>query len=327
MLSKAIRISECGGPAQMTLGSIEVGEPGPGEIRVHHHAVGVNFIDVYYRTGLYPLQLPATLGMEAAGVVEAVGEGVAHLKVGDRVAYACQPPGAYCEWRVMSAKFVCRLPDSISFETGAAMMLKGLTAQYLLKRSQPQGGLQPGDFVLFHAIAGGVGLIAAQWAKALGLQLIGTAGSAQKCELARVRRQPRHQLPRRKLPEEGGGHHRGPRRSGGLRLYRQGHLGSVARLPVAVRPDGEFRQRLRAGPALFAFDSGGQRFDLRHPPDPVHAHQVARSDAGDGRRSVRGVESGQVKIRVDQRYPLENVQQAHENLEARKTTGCTILTV
>ena len=120
------------------IGSIEVGEPGPGEIRVHHHAVGVNFIDVYYRTGLYPLQLPATLGMEAAGVVEAVGEGVAHLKVGDRVAYACQPPGAYCEWRVMSAKFVCRLPDSISFETGAAMMLKGLTAQYLLK--EPAAG-------------------------------------------------------------------------------------------------------------------------------------------------------------------------------------------
>ncbi|MDD2809349.1 quinone oxidoreductase, partial [Rhodoferax sp.] len=182
--SRAIRIDQHGGPEQLKLVTVAVGEPGPGEIRLRHHAVGLNFIDVYQRSGLYPMSLPQTLGMEAAGVVEAVGEGVTHLQVGDRAAYASQPPGSYCELRVMPAKCVCKLPDAIAFETGAAMMLKGLTAQYLLKRCSPQGGLQAGDFVLFHAAAGGVGLIGCQWAKALGLRLIGTAGSDKKCALA-----------------------------------------------------------------------------------------------------------------------------------------------
>ena len=184
--SRAIRIDQHGGPEQLKLVSVNVGEPGPGEIRIRHHAVGLNFIDVYQRSGLYPMTLPQQLGMEAAGVVEAVGEGVTHLQVGDRAAYASQPPGSYCELRVMPAKCVCKLPDAISFETGAAMMLKGLTAQYLLKKTQPQGGLQAGDFVLFHAAAGGVGLIACQWARAMGLQLIGTAGSDAKCALAKA---------------------------------------------------------------------------------------------------------------------------------------------
>ncbi|MCK9216033.1 MAG: quinone oxidoreductase, partial [Rhodoferax sp.] len=184
--SRAIRIEQHGGPEQLKLVSVTVGEPGPGEVRIRHHAVGLNFIDVYQRSGLYPMTLPQQLGMEAAGVVEAVGEGVAHLRVGDRAAYASQPPGSYCELRVMPAQCVCKLPDAISFETGAAMMLKGLTAQYLLKKTQPQGGLQPGDFVLFHAAAGGVGLIACQWARAMGLQLIGTAGSDAKCALAKA---------------------------------------------------------------------------------------------------------------------------------------------
>jgi NADPH2:quinone reductase len=167
--SRAIHIERTGGPEQLQLVNVTVGDPGPGEIRIRHHAIGLNFIDVYQRSGLYALPLPLQLGMEAAGVVEAVGEGVTHLQVGDRAAYASQPPGSYCDLRVMPAKCVCKLPDAISFETGAAMMLKGLTAQYLLKRTQPQGGLQPGDFILFHAAAGGVGLIACQWAKAMGL--------------------------------------------------------------------------------------------------------------------------------------------------------------
>src|SRR3990167_7793252 len=183
-MSLAIQIRQHGGPEELQIVDVTVGEPGPGEIRIRHHAIGLNFIDVYNRTGLLPLQMPATIGMEGAGVVEAVGEGVAHLKVGDRAAYASQPPGAYCEVRVMPAKCVCKLPDAISFETGAAMMLKGLTAQYLLKKTLPVEGLQPGDHVLFHAAAGGVGLIASQWAKALGLQLIGTAGTDAKCQLA-----------------------------------------------------------------------------------------------------------------------------------------------
>ena len=156
-MSLAVQIRQHGGPEELHLADVAVGEPGPGEIRIRHHAIGLNFIDVYHRTGLYPLNMPASIGMEAAGVVEAVGEGVTHLKAGDRAAYASQPPGAYCEVRVMPAKCVCKLPDAISFETGAAMMLKGLTAQYLLKKTLPVEGLQPGDHVLFHAAAGGVG--------------------------------------------------------------------------------------------------------------------------------------------------------------------------
>src|SRR5437764_45178 len=184
-VSKAVLIRQHGGPEQMEFVDVPVGEPGPGEIRIRHKAIGLNFIDVYQRTGLYQFPMPLTLGMEASGIVEAVGAGVTHLKAGDRAAYASNPPGSYSELRVMPARNVCKLPDAISFETGAAMMLKGLTAQYLLKRTLPQGGLQPGDYVLFHAAAGGVGLIACQWAKALGLQLIGTAGSDAKCELAK----------------------------------------------------------------------------------------------------------------------------------------------
>ena len=183
-MPRAIQITEFGGPEVMRLVELAVGEPGPGQIRIRHQACGLNFIDVYQRTGLYPNPLPLTLGMEAAGVVEAVGEGVTHLRVGDRAAYASAPPGAYSEARVMPATAVVRLPEGIAFETGAAMMLKGLTVQYLLKKTRPAEGLQPGDHVLWHAAAGGVGLIACQWARALGLQLIATAGSAAKCELA-----------------------------------------------------------------------------------------------------------------------------------------------
>ena len=185
LTSKAIIINQHGGPEELKLVDVTVGDPGPGEIRIRHKAIGLNYIDIYQRAGVYKLPMPLQLGMEASGVVEAVGEGVTHLTVGDRAAYTSQPPGAYCEVRVMPAKCVCRLPDAISFETGAAMMLKGLTAQYLLRRTQPQGGLQPGDYVLFHAAAGGVGLIACQWAKTMGLQLIGTAGSDEKCALAK----------------------------------------------------------------------------------------------------------------------------------------------
>ena len=184
-MSKAIRIDHSGGPEVLQVVDVQVGDPGPGEIRIRHKAVGLNFIDVYQRSGLYPFPMPLQLGMEGSGIVEAVGEGVAHLMPGDRAAYASQPPGSYCEVRVMPAKCVCKLPDAIDFDTGAAMMLKGLTAQYLLKKTLPQGGLQAGDFVLFHAAAGGVGLIACQWARALGYQLIGTAGSDEKCALAR----------------------------------------------------------------------------------------------------------------------------------------------
>ena len=183
-MPQAIQIQQYGGPEQMKLVDCEVGEPGAGQIRIRHHAIGLNFIDVYQRTGLYGNPLPLNLGMEGAGIVEAVGEGVTHLKVGDRAAYASNPPGSYSDVRVMPALTVCQLPEAISFETGAAMMLKGLTAQYLLKKTLPVQGLEAGDHILFQAAAGGVGLIACQWAKALGLQLIATAGSDAKCQLA-----------------------------------------------------------------------------------------------------------------------------------------------
>ena len=179
-----VQIARHGGAEEMQLVDLPVGEPGPGQIRIRHHAVGLNFIDVYQRSGLYQLPMPLNLGMEGAGIVEAVGEGVTHLKAGDRAAYASNPPGSYSEARVMPALAVCKLPDDIPFETGAAMMLKGLTAQYLLRKTLPAEGLQAGDHILWHAAAGGVGLIACQWAKALGYQLIATAGSDEKCQLA-----------------------------------------------------------------------------------------------------------------------------------------------
>ena len=180
-MNKTVIINEFGGSDKLTIQDMPVGDPGPGQVRIAHKACGLNFIDVYQRTGLYPLNLPHALGMEAAGVIEAVGEGVTHLKVGDRAAYASMPPGGYCEQRVMPAAQVCPLPDGISFEEGAAMMLKGLTVQYLFHRTTP---LKRGDTVLFHAAAGGVGLIACQWAKSEGITLIGTAGSDDKCQLA-----------------------------------------------------------------------------------------------------------------------------------------------
>ncbi|MFD2713865.1 quinone oxidoreductase family protein, partial [Tistrella mobilis] len=180
---KAIRIERTGGPEVMAFVEVEVGEPGPGQIRIRHTAIGLNFIDVYFRTGLYPAPLPAILGMEGAGVVVAVGDGVDDLKPGDRVAYASGPMGSYSEERLMPADRVVPVPDAIDDQTAASMMLKGMTAQYLLRRTFP---VQAGQTILIHAAAGGVGLIACQWAKALGATVIGTVGSPEKAELARA---------------------------------------------------------------------------------------------------------------------------------------------
>ncbi|TMQ24489.1 MAG: quinone oxidoreductase, partial [Deltaproteobacteria bacterium] len=179
---RAIQIDRFGDTDTMHLADVPLGDPGPGEVRVRHRACGINFIDIYHRSGLYPLPLPLVLGSEGAGVVEAIGPGVTHLAVGDRVAYAARTPGSYAEARVLPALPVVKLPDAIDFETGAAMMLKGLTVQYLLRRTRVTLG--PGDMILWHAAAGGVGLIACQWARALGVRLIGTAGSDDKCRLA-----------------------------------------------------------------------------------------------------------------------------------------------
>jgi len=173
-MTKAIRINRVGGPEVMELVDVELGPPGPGEAQVRHEAIGLNYIDVYFRSGQYVQPLPNGLGMEGAGVVEAVGEGVTEVQVGDRVAYAGRPIGAYAEARNMPASQLLVLPEKIGFDTAAAMMLQGLTVQYLFHRTVP---LKAGDTILFHAAAGGVGLIACQWAKVIGVTLIGTVGS------------------------------------------------------------------------------------------------------------------------------------------------------
>lgn len=325
--SRAIRIDRPGGPEELKIVDVEVGEPGPGQIRIRHHAVGLNFIDTYQRSGLYSLPMPLQLGMEAAGVVEAVGEGVTHLKVGDRAAYASQPPGAYCELRVMPVTCVCKLPDAISFETGAAMMLKGLTTQYLLKKTLPAEGLQPGDFVLFHAAAGGVGLIACQWAKALGLQLIGTAGSDAKCRLA-LEHGAAHAINyssedfAARVKEITGG-------KGVKVVYDSVGKDTFEGSLASLRPFGLLASFGNgSGPvppfstALLAKGS----YYITRPTLFTHiATRESTQAMADDLFAV--VTSGAVKIPIAQRYALADVQQAHRDLEARKTTGCTVLTL
>ena len=324
----AIQIDQAGGPEQLKTVTVEVGDPGPGEIRVRHKAIGLNFIDVYQRSGLYPFPMPLRLGMEASGVVEAVGDGVTHLKAGDRVAYASNPPGSYSEARVMPAKTVCVLPDAISFETGAAMMLKGLTAQYLLKRTQPQGGLQPGDYVLFHAAAGGVGLIACQWAKAMGLKLIGTAGSDAKCALAKehgaahvINYASDDFLAR--VKEITGG-------KGVKVVYDSVGKDTWEKSLDCLSPFGLMASFGNASGAVPPFAPGilGAKGSLFVTRQTLFTHIATRETtqtmADDLFAAVVG---GDVKIRIDQRYPLSEVQQAHRDLEARKTTGCSILTL
>lgn len=326
--SRAIHIAQHGGPEQLQLVQVTVGEPGPGEVRIRHHAVGLNFIDVYQRTGLYPQQLPVQLGMEAAGVIEAVGEGVTHLKVGDRAAYASNPPGAYCEVRVLPAKCVCKLPDAISFETGAAMMLKGLTAQYLLKRTLPQGGLNAGDFVLFHAAAGGVGLIACQWAKALGLRLIGTAGSDAKCALALANgaefaiNYAADDFAARVKEITGG--------KGVKVVYDSVGKDTWDKSLDCLAPFGLMASFGNASGPVAPFAPGmlGAKGSLYVTRQTLFTHIATREATqamADDLFAV--VQSGAVKIHIAQRYTLENVQQAHKDLEARQTTGCTILTL
>jgi NADPH:quinone reductase len=327
-VSRAVQIDQPGGAEQLKIVDVSAGEPGPGEIRIRHRAVGLNFIDVYHRTGMYPLAMPAALGMEAAGVVEAVGAGVTHLKAGDRAAYASHPPGSYCEVRVMPAKNVCRLPDAIDFDTGAAMMLKGLTAQYLLKRTQPQGGLKQGDFVLFHAAAGGVGLIACQWARAMGLQLIGTAGSDAKCALAKelgaahvINYAKEDFLPR--VKEITGGR-------GVKVVYDSVGKDTWDKSLDCLQPFGLMASFGAASgpPAPFAPGILGAKGSLYVTRQTLFTHIATReSTQAMADDLFEAVTSGKVKIRIDQRYPLEQVAQAHRDLEARKTTGCTILTL
>ena len=326
-MPRAIQITAYGGPEQLKLVDLAVGEPGPGEIRIRHQACGLNYIDVYQRTGLYANPLPLTLGMEGAGTVEAVGAGVTHLSVGDRAAYASNPPGSYSEVRVMSAKTVVKLPDDIAFDTAAGMMLKGLTAQYLLKRTLPVQGLQAGDAVLFHAAAGGVGLIACQWAKVLGLQLIATAGSAAKCALA-LEHGASHAIDYNKedfvarVKQITGGQ--------GVKVVydsvgKDTWEGSLS----CLRPFGLMASFGNASGPVPPFAPGllGPKGSLYVTRQTLFTHIATReSTQAMADELFAVVSSGAVKIRIDQRYDLADVAQAHQHLEDRKTTGSTVLT-
>jgi NADPH:quinone reductase len=322
----AVRIQAPGGPEALELVEVEVGEPGPGEIRIRHHACGVNFIDVYHRTGLYTLPMPLTIGMEGAGIVEAVGEGVAHLKAGDRAAYASQPPGSYSTARVMPAKCVVKLPDAISFETGAAMMLKGLTAQYLLRKTLPQGGLQAGDHVLFHAAAGGVGLIACQWAKALGLRLIGTAGSIAKCEQALAHgaayaiNYASDDFVARVKEITGG--------KGVKVVYDGVGKDTFEKSLDCLRPFGLMVSYGNASGPVPPINLGqlGPKGSLYVTRPTLFTHIATRESTQPMADELFGVVgAGQVKIAIGHRYALADAAQAHRDLEARKTTGSSVL--
>lgn len=324
-MAKTVIIEEAGGPEVLKLVDRDVGVPGPGEIRISHKACGLNFIDVYQRMGMYPLQLPQALGMEASGVIEAVGEGVTHLQVGDRAAYAAAPPGAYCEARVMPAAQVCPLPDGISFDEAAAMMLKGLTVQYLFHRTTP---LSKGDTVLFHAAAGGVGLIACQWARSEGITLIGTAGSDEKCQLALDHGATacinyRTEDFASKVSELTDGK--------GVDVVMdavgadtfEGSLDSLKPLGMMI----SFGNASGVVPP-FSVGLLGQKGSLKITRPTLFTHIAEHETCQQMAQMLFGkVISGDVKIRIDQRFPLAEVAAAHEALEARKTTGSTLLTL
>ncbi|MGE5491511.1 MAG: quinone oxidoreductase family protein [Actinomycetota bacterium] len=321
-MTYAIRIHQTGGPEVLTWEEVDVGAPGPGEARVRHAAVGLNFIDTYHRTGLYPVPLPSGIGLEGAGTVEAVGEGVTDLKPGDRVAYAGGPLGAYAGERNIPAHRLLKLPDAIDFNTAAAMMLQGLTAAYLLRRTYR---VQPGDPVLIHAAAGGVGLIACQWAKALGATVIGTVGSEAKAELARahgcdhVINYNTENFTARVKEITG---------EGVAVVYdgvgKDTFMGSLD----SLRPMGMMVTYGNAsGPVppldLLLLSQKGSLFVTR---PTLMNYTAKRADLEAlGKELFDVVSSGKVKIEVHQTYALKDAAQAHRDLEARKTTGSTIL--
>lgn len=319
--SRAIRIDAFGGPEVMKLVEVEVGSPGPGEALVRQHAMGLNFIDVYQRSGVYPNALPLQLGMEGAGVVEAVGSGVTHVRVGDRVAYAGNPPGAYAELRLVPAAKLIKIPTAISFEVGAAMMLKGMTAHYLFKRT---ANLQKGHTILFHAAAGGVGLIAMQLAKLMGVKVIGTVGSEEKAKLAqkwgcdhtivytkedfaqRVKEITKGRGVDVVYDSVGKDTFEGSLaslRKYGLMVSYGNASGKVAPFTTDVLKGTLFITR----PSLMPYTETREELELT-------ANDL-----------VKLVASKKLVIPVERTYKLADVQQAHTDLESRKTTGCSVL--
>lgn len=323
MQSKAIKMMEVGGPDVLKWVDIEVGEPGPLEARVRHEAVGLNFIDVYFRKGVYPQPLPGWLGMEASGVVESVGSEVTHLKVGDRVAYAGKPAGAYSQVRVMPADILVKLPDAISFEMGAAMMLQGLTVQYLLTDSYQ---VKPGDTVLFHAAAGGVGLIAMQWLKLLGANVIGTVGSEEKAELAKsygcdhtILYKKEDFVKRTRELTNGRGVNV---------VYDSIGKDTFMQSLDCIMPRGMMVTYGNASGPVPPVDvgilGGKGSLKLTRPTVMTYAHDRSLLEPMSADLFSK-VLSGKIKIEINQKYQLENAAQAHRDLEDRKTTGSTIL--
>lgn len=324
-MENAIRFYQTGGPDVLRWESIDLSEPGPGEARVRHVAVGLNFADTYFRTGLYPAALPSGIGMEGAGVVEAVGPGVAHVKAGDRVAYTGSPLGAYSTGRVMPAAPLVRLPEQIAFETAAGMMMRGLTSAYLMRRIYPW---RQGDTFLIHAAAGGVGLIVCQWARILGLHPIGTVSTDEKAEIARA---------------HGCEHVINYRRENFAQRVRELTDGegvpvvidSVGRDTFAGSLDSLKRRGLLVGvgtasgpfPPIDAMQLAmkGSLFFTRpaladYIADPHEKAELAGELFGH-------VGAGRIRIEINQHYALQDAVQAHRDLESRKTTGSSIFVV
>ena len=322
-MANAIRFYQTGAPEVMQWESVEVGEPGPGEARIRHEAVGLNFADTYFRTGLYPVQLPAGLGVAAAGVVEAVGDGVSQIREGDRVTYTGSPLGAYSTERVMPAESLIRLPEAIPFDTAAAMTMRGLTSAYLLRRIRP---LRRGDTVLLHAAAGGVGLILTQWATLLGIRVIGTVSSEEKAAVARARGcehvvvYTRENVAERVRELTGGA---------GVPVV----FDSIGQATFASSLDSLARRGLLV---CFGTASG--------PVPPIDAMQLAvkgslfvtRPALADyiadpaERAELAGelfghVEAGRITIEINQRYALKDAVQAHHDLEAGRSVGSSVL--
>ncbi len=320
---KAVRFEVTGGPEVLELKDVDLAAPGAGEVRIRHTAVGLNYIDTYHRSGLYPLPLPSGIGLEAAGVVEALGEGVTSLSEGDRVAYGTGPMGAYAEACNAPANRLVRVPDSIDDETAAAMMLKGLTVRYLLRATY---SVQPGETILFHAAAGGVGLIACQWAKALGATVIGTVGSPEKAELAKA-----HGCDHTIFynDEDVAARVRDITGGEGVPVVYDGVGQATFEASLdSLKPRGLLVSFGNASGPVTAFDLGiltakGSLYVTRPTLMTYTASDADLHETADDLMQIVG--SGKVSIPVNQRYALADVRKAHEDLEARRTTGSSVL--
>ena len=324
-MANAITINQCGSSQEMTYGPIEVPEPGPDQVTIHHEAIGLNYIDVYFRSGLYPIaEFPAVIGMEGAGTITSIGSAVSDFSVGDRIAYAAMPIGAYATDRVMRADGIVKLPDSIDYETAAAMMLQGMTVQYLIKQTYE---VKPGDTVLFHAAAGGVGLIACQWLKHLGATVIGTVGSEEKAALCKqngcdhtILYKTENVADRVKELTNG---------KGVPVVYDSIGASTVESSLDCLSPRGLLVSFGNASGPITDFNIGtlaakGSLYITRPTLMTYIAERNNMLTMASALFDV--VSSGAVKIAINQRYPLSDAAKAHDALESRATTGSTIFT-